>query len=329
MVRQRLSVLPMAFSRWSNGMARSAGADSSVERIAAPERRVLVIYNPMAGWRFRRRLRAVLGHLADAGCVVTVRRTARRGDAEEFARNAIDEGWDVVAVAGGDGTINEAVNGLYGGQAPLALIPLGTTNVIAAEIGLSDDPRTVARTIAAGTVQDIHLGTANGRLFVMMAGVGFDARVVAAVPAWVKRVLGKGAYLLTILAGLWRFSRGAYRVTVDGETHSAASVVVANGRFYAGRHTVAPRARLDERLLYACLFLRPGPWRVVRYGLALLLGRLDGLADVLILPGERVSVEGPEGEPVQGDGDIIARVPATIALAEKTLRVVAPAAAPD
>ncbi len=111
---------------------------------------------------------------------------------------------------------------------------------------------------------------------------------------------------------------------MDGETHSAASAVIANGHFYAGRHTCAPMARLGEPLLYVCLFLRSGPLRALRYGLWMLLGRLDRLDDVLILPGQVVTVEGPAGEPVQGDGDIIGRVPLTAGLAEKTLAVLAP-----
>jgi YegS/Rv2252/BmrU family lipid kinase len=288
-------------------------------------RRVLVIYNPTAGGRRRRRLEAVLRHLAEAGLVVTVRPTTARGDAEAFARRAAAEGWDVVAVAGGDGTINEAINGLYGQPVPLAVIPLGTANVVAAEIGVPSAPAAIARMIAAGPAQDIHLGVANGRLFIMMAGVGFDARVVAAMPTRLKRLLGKGAYALMFLARLFEFSRGVYRVRVDDEAHTAASVVIANGRFYAGRHTCAPQARLDEPLLYACLFLRPGPWRALRYAAGLLFGFLDRLSDVLILPASRVTVDGSEGEPVQGDGDLIGRMPLEVVLAESTLRLVMPA----
>lgn len=293
-------------------------------KISTAGRKVLVIHNPSAGRRRRRGLAAVLRHLEEAGCAVTVRPTTARGDAETLAREAAAEGWDVVAVAGGDGTINEAVNGLYGHAVPLAVIPLGTANVMAAELGMPSEPAAIAEVIAGAPVRDIHLGTANGRLFVMMAGVGFDARVVEAMPARVKRALGRGAYALMFLAGLFRFSRSRYRAIVDGKAHGAASAVIANGHFYAGRHTCAPLARLDEPLLYVCLFLRPGPLRALRYGLWLLLGRLERLDDVLILPGRQVAIEGPAGEPVQGDGDIIARVPFQAGLAEKTLSVVAP-----
>lgn len=303
------------------------GAAAEVETTGrkAAGRRVLVIYNPTAGGRRRRRFQAVLRHLTAAGCLVTVRPTTARGDAEAFARQAGGEEWDVVAAAGGDGTINEVINGLYGQPVPLAVIPLGTANVVAAEIGVPAAPAAIARMIAVGAVRDVHLGVANDRLFIMMAGVGFDARVVAAISTRVKRLLGKGAYVLMFLTRLVEFSRGVYRVRVDDETHTAASVVIANGHFYAGRHTCAPKARLDEPVLYACLFLRPGPWRALRYAAGLLFGCLDRLSDVIILPAERVTVDGPAGEPVQGDGDLIGTMPLRVTIAPNTLRLVVPA----
>ena len=85
------------------------------------------------------------------------------------------------------------------------------------------------------------------------------------------------------------------------------------------------RNRLDEPVLYACLFLRPGPWRALRYAAGLLFGRLDRMSDVIILPAERVTVDGPAGDPVQGDGDLIGTMPLRVAIAEKTLRLVMPA----
>ena len=99
-------------------------------------RRVLMIYNPTAGMGSGRRLARVLKCLLRLGAVVTVRRTARRGDAERFASEASPALFDVIAAAGGDGTINEVINGLAGSGLPLAVIPLGTANVLAAEIGV-------------------------------------------------------------------------------------------------------------------------------------------------------------------------------------------------
>ncbi len=230
----------------------------------------------------------------------------------------------MVAAAGGDGTINEVINGLYGLNVPLAVIPMGTANVLAAEIGLPMQAREIARVIADGKVAPIHLGVVNGRKFAMMAGVGFDAKVVATVSGPLKRLLGKGAFVYATLRGVFAFSSLTYRVTLDGEEHAAASVVVANGHFYGGRFTCAPQARLGDPTLYACLFLRPGPWSAFRYCAALVLGRVPDLADVIVRPVARVSVNGESGDPIQADGEIVGVSPMTVSLAENTLPVVMP-----
>lgn len=289
-----------------------------------PERRVLVIHNPTAGGRRRLRLDAVLHDLTARGCVVTLRETRAAGDAQRLAEEAGSGEWDVVAAAGGDGTINEVINGLYGSNVPLAVIPMGTANVLAAEIGLPMRAREIARVIAEGKVSPIHLGVVNGRKFAMMAGVGFDAKVVATVSSPLKRVLGKGAFVFATLKGIFGFSSLTYRVTVDGEDHTAASVVVANGHFYGGRFTCAPQARLGDPTLYACLFLRPGAWPAFRYCVALVLGRVADLADVIIRPSARVSVNGEGGDPIQADGEIVGVSPMTVSLAGETLPVIMP-----
>lgn len=287
-------------------------------------RRVAVIYNPTAGWRRRWRFRRVLDGLAALGCSVSVFETTTRGDAESFAQALDTNAFDVVAAAGGDGTVNEVANGLAGRGLPLAVIPLGTANVLAAEIGMPDTPKAIAQVIAEGAPRPIALGYVDGRRFVQMAGVGFDAHVVAHVTPGLKRALGKLAYVLWSLAGLFRFPFRRYRLTIDGTTFEAASAVIANGRYYAGRYTCAPDARLEEPALKVCLFQTSGRLSVLRYGLALLLGRLDRLPDVRVVSATTIAIEGGDGEPVQGDGDVVARLPLTAGLNGATLDLIFP-----
>ena len=246
-----------------------------------------------------------------------------------MARTAAALEVDLLVVAGGDGTITEAVNGLIGPGAgaeppPLAVLPLGTANALAAEIGLDLDPETIARTIALGRPVPVSLGRANDRLFTMMAGVGFDAHVVEAVSLDLKRLIGKGAYVWESARALRRFAFPGYRVRLDGEDHEAASVIVAKGHFYGGRFVCAPEARLAEPLFRVCLFTRPGAWNVLRYAAALGLGRLGRLPDYKVLPARELRIEGPEGDPVQGDGDVIARLPVRIRVLPEALRIVMP-----
>ena len=309
---------------------------ADMQPTSAPQtRRMTVVFNPTAGGRRRVRLDRTLKLLRESGCEVAVRATAARGDAESIARDlsTTTPPTELLVVAGGDGTINEAVNGLmderlngHAGGLPLALVPLGTANVLAAEIGLSTAPAAVARTIAHGAPSQAFVGLANGRCFIAMAGVGFDAHVVASVSLRLKRVLGKGAYVLESLRQLRRFPFPRYRVTIDGQVHDAASVIVAKGHYYGGRYVCAPDARLDQPEFHVCLFGRSGPWNAIRYALALASGRLPQLRDYRIVRGRTVTIEGPVGDPVQGDGDVIARLPARFEIAPQPLRLVMPPA---
>ncbi len=292
-------------------------------------RRLLVIHNPAAGgWRREPRFARALAELERRGCRVEVRRTEARGDAEWAARAARADEFDLVVAAGGDGTINEVVNGLTHSGLPLGVIPLGTANVFAAEIGLPRDIRAAASFTARAPIVPVHVGRANGRCFSLMAGAGFDALVVAGVDGRLKRFCGKCAYVTESLFRMAAWRSRPYAVTVDGKRHEAASVIVAKGRYYAGRYVVAPSARLSSPSFQVVLFRKGGRLAVMRYGLALLLDVIPRLPDVDIVEGRVVEIEGRPGEPVQGDGDIVASLPLRIAIADQVLFVAGALQAP-
>jgi YegS/Rv2252/BmrU family lipid kinase len=301
-------------------------------------RRLLVIYNPTAGGRRRQRFEAVLAGLAKFGCPMDVRPTTGPGDAALFACEADVAAHDLVVAAGGDGTINEVINGLVRqagpgreAEVPLAVLPMGTANVLAAELGLDLVPDNIARTIARGPLQAVSLGRATngageGRVFSLMAGAGFDARVVAGIDLRVKRLLGKGAYLL---GGFYQMSRRKpppLQVTVDGRAYEAASVVVSNARFYGGRYLLAPRASLLDPQLHVCLFRHGDTLSILRYAMALQYGRLTEGERFRIVTGRDIRIEGDPAAPLQADGDIIAHLPVSIAPLPRALRMVTAAA---
>lgn len=285
-------------------------------------RRVLAIFNPTAGARRQWKLYRILKELERLGCAVTLRATQARGDAEEMARAADPAAFDLVAVAGGDGTINEVINGLAGSPLPLALIPLGTANVLANELGLPRHAASIARAVATGATRSIHLGQANDRRFAMMVGIGIDARIVEAIDLRLKRRAGKLAYVVSGIRSVLHYRAVRYGVTIDGRSYQAAAIIVANGRFYGGRFVVARAARLDTPSLQVVLMERPGRWNILRYGLAIALGRLERLRDVRIVEGRTIVIEGPAGETAQADGDLAVRLPLTVAVAAAPLRLV-------
>ena len=248
------------------------------------------------------------------------------GDAERFAGEARLEECDRLVVAGGDGTINEALNGIADPAMPLAIVPLGTANVLAHEIGLGLGARAAARAIVDGTPQRIALGRVDGRRFVMMAGIGFDAEVVARVDRRLKRVVGRLAYAIEVARNIVGDSPTAFELTIDGAAHRAYSAIIANGRHYGGPFVVAPEARLADPILQVVLFKGGRRRDIVRYIAALMAGRLSRLDDVTMVMARRVEVRDPAGAPVQGDGDTLAHLPVAIDVVPQAMTIVMPAA---
>jgi diacylglycerol kinase family enzyme len=264
--------------------------------------------------------------LRELGHRVDLRETTHRGHGEEIAATADPARVDVVIAAGGDGTINEVANGLARGAVrrggpvlPLGIVPMGTANVLAHELGLPLDGRAMGRLLAGAQPQAIHPGrirpdtTSDAepgvepdsggaragdvpRLFVQMLGAGLDARVVARINPAVKRRLGKGAYVLESLAQIAAGPRVAYRVTIDRpdggrEVHEVASAVLAKGRFYGGTFILAPRARLSAAHLQVCLFQHGGRGMALAYTAGMVLGLLDRMPGYRVVPALRARVE--------------------------------------
>ncbi len=272
------------------------------------------------------------------GWTVDLVDTAASGDARRIAETCDASRYAVVAVAGGDGTINEVVNGLArradGGPA-LAIVPLGTANVLAHELGLSATATAVANTMIAGRELLVRPGEATStgmpRHFSLMAGAGFDAKVVAGVSAPLKRRLGKAAYVWRSMVETRRYRPVRYAVEIDGTRYEAASVIVTRSRLYAGPYVLAPAAALGDPLLHICLFERWGRLQTLRFGLALLMGRLPHTGGFRVITGRdvKVSVLSDAGEdrsqPVQIDGDNALTLPVSIAIAAGAVRLLHPA----
>lgn len=299
---------------------------------------VLLILNPTAGPRRRGLVDAVVSRVRQQGWTVEVVETGAAGDARRLAATCDAGRYGVIAVAGGDGTINEVINGLAGrgDEIPaVGIVPLGTANVLAHELGLGFSATAVAQTMIAGRALLVQPGQAvNGagtRCFSLMAGAGFDAKVVAGVSAPLKRRLGRAAYVWRSLVEACRYRPVRYQVEIDGVCHEASSVIVTRSRHYAGPYVVAPLATLGEPMLHVCLFERWGRSHTFRFGLALLLGRLPRTGGYRVVTGlqVRVSVLSDAGEgreqPVQIDGDNALTLPVSIGLSAGAVRLLQPA----
>lgn len=291
-------------------------------------RHILIIVNPAAGRRrsAERRLQRFVTALERQSCNVVLRRAGPRlGDAERLAREA-EADFDAVVAAGGDGTVHAVVNGLAGRPIPVGVLPFGTANVLAREIGLPRRPERLAALIAAAPARPIWSGRVDGRAFVMMASAGFDSEIVASINDALKRRAGRLAFAWAALVQLCGYRPCELTVRADGIEHRAAAVIAAKGRYYAGPFVVAPDANLGEPTLELVLFRQAGRLAILRYALGLFLGVLPRLRDVTILRAREVMVTGDRVLPVQGDGEIVGHLPVTIRIGHDPVLLISPAA---
>ncbi|HYY54374.1 MAG TPA: diacylglycerol kinase family protein [Candidatus Dormibacteraeota bacterium] len=216
--------------------------------------RAVAIVNPAAdGGTAERHIKELARVFRGTGARVDMLRTPASGEAVRLARDAVAEGYTRVIAAGGDGTVNEVVNGIFGSDAELAIVPLGSANDFAHSLGLRDW-RAAARLAVSGEARPVDLATANGRAFANCVGVGADA-AGARVLERHKRVVGSLAYLTAAIRTIAVYRPRNLRVQIDGETIIGPHflVVVANGERFAKGMRIAPGARVDDGLLDVCV----------------------------------------------------------------------------
>lgn len=288
-------------------------------------RTLKLIANPIAGRDARSRIERAVSWFREQGVAVDLTLTKARGDARRAAAAARGGGCERVVAAGGDGTLNEVINGLVPSGIPLAFLPLGTTNVFALEAGIPFELETACRIALEGVPLPVCLGAADDHRFLLMASAGPDAEAVYAVSGGLKRLAGKFAYLASaarVLAA--RSPRPIEALTAEGEAIPCYGAVVSNGRLYGGRFAIAPRASLQEEALDVCLLLRPGRLALLRAVGALASGRPLAPAAARTFKARQLRLEG-EAVPVQLDGDYFGRLPVTLrAVAGELLMVLPP-----
>ena len=254
---------------------------------------------------------------------VVVSRTSKPGEARALARQAVKDGYKQIIAAGGDGTVNDVVNGLTGSSARLGILPLGTMNVFAAELGLPKNIRECWDVIRGGATRMIDLPKAGEHAFVQMAGVGFDAQALKETTRDAKRNLGPLSYVISAAQIL---ARKPPRLVVEaGNVQREGSfVLIGNGRYYGGPFPVFPNASLNDGLLDVIVLKNLGHLDLIRYLQGVLFGTHLGMKDVDYFQTKSLTVTSEEEVPVEVDGEVIGSAPVHFQCARRKLRVLTP-----
>lgn len=284
--------------------------------------KILVILNPAARGERAKSLQEKIRALSMRAIV---RLTESPGDAEALAERAVRQGFQTIVAAGGDGTINEVVNGIGEADVALGILPVGTMNVFALELGIEGNNLKQAwRVIERGHIREIDLPMANDEFFVQLAGVGLDAAVVKHTTPDSKRTLGPVSYVLTLAQVAAQKPPKVVATAADGTRHEGNFVLVGNGRHYGGPLVLFRDAKLDDGLLDVVIFKNQSHWDIVRYVQAVVFGNHHELHDVEYFQTPMVQVTSDDDVPVELDGELAGFAPFTFGFSRKKLRVLAP-----
>jgi diacylglycerol kinase (ATP) len=291
---------------------------------------IVLISNPTAKRAADRKIAQASRYLMSKGYKVEVLFTGKKGHAESLAREAIRELPSLIIAAGGDGTFNEVINGIAGSEIPMAILPLGTTNVLAKEIGIPENVEGAMEIAVTGTTKTISLGkiaitrtsSLVSRYFVLMAGIGFDGEAVFGINETFKKISGKGAYIYSGIKVLPGFNPRELTFDIDGKTYSGYSAIISKTAKYGGDFKITPDARLTDPTLYICLFKGKKRLDVLRYVFGIATGSHLRFKDIEYLKANRIQIDG--NAHIQIDGDYFGMTPAKIEVAPNTLRLIYP-----
>ena len=279
----------------------------------------VIIFNPKARSEKSRDLADVLREIAPEA---VLRETDSAGGARRLAAEAAREGFRIVVAAGGDGTVNEVVNGLAGTEAALGVLPIGTMNVFSKEHDLPEKLDKAWAVIRAGNLREIDLLAANGTHFIQLAGVGLDAQVVKETTWESKKNLGPLSYLISA-AQIAARTPPKLAVEAGGRISEGSFVLIGNGRYYGAKITLFPKARVDDGLLDVLIFKNIGYLDIAKYLAGVLVGRHTGMDGVEYFQVSEATVRSEGDVPVEVDGELSGALPVTFRVAGK-LRLCVP-----
>lgn len=250
--------------------------------------------------------------------------TKKKGDAIELSKRAAKNGFNVIIAGGGDGTINEVVNGIAGSKASLGIIPLGTTNVLALELKIPSEPIEACKLLISTKASDIDIGKVNNRYFLSWAGIGLHSHMIKDtenIPA-LKEIFGKIAYPLSGLKTMLTYSPSKMSVNADGNNYSGYFILVGNIKYYGGKFKVLPKAQSNDGLLDICIFKKKNLYHNFRYTIAMSIGQHINYDDVDYFQAKKIRIDCFNKALIHADAELVSETPAFIQVKKKFLKVI-------
>ena len=289
---------------------------------------IIIIANPASRTFSLQKVRQAANFLNLKGFQTKLLFTDHQDHACELAREALAEEPHVIVAAGGDGTINEVINGMAGSTIPLGILPLGTTNVLAKEASIPASVPEALEKLVSGTPTAVSLGKINAplhetwrsRYFCLMAGIGFDAKAVSDVKRSIKKLSGEGAYILSGMRNLITYRPEKLFFTVDGTVHAGYAAIIGKASRYGGDFKVTPDVHISDPFFCLCILTGNSRIDLLRFAMGVIRGTHLSNPQIRYLRATEISVQGSAH--VQLDGDYFGMTPAAFTIEKNALRLI-------
>jgi diacylglycerol kinase (ATP) len=286
--------------------------------------KIKIIVNPNSNPRVvKKYLQESLRVLRRAHHRLSISFTKGPGDAFVIAQNAVKDGVDAVVTVGGDGTVNETINGIVGHGVRLGILPLGGSNVLARELRIPIHLVRAAETIVKGSTRRIDLGVINGTYFSMMASCGYDAYAVSRTSLKIKKIIRRYAYLWAGIKDFLGYRPTEIDLILDNGKviEKGTFVVIGNTHFYGGTHQVTPFAEIDDGFLDLCIYKGKRQLGLVRFALRMLWIQHLAMKNVKYYRIRKVEMRSKKKTLVQVDGDYLGELPMTTKIVPKAIEI--------
>ncbi|MEC4676973.1 MAG: diacylglycerol kinase family protein [Nitrospirota bacterium] len=308
---------------------------------------IILIGNPAARKSTTGKIDHAAAFLREKGFGTETCLTEKRGDAERLAHEGAGKKPFLIIACGGDGTINEVINGIARSDTPLAILPLGTTNVLAKELSIPEDVKGALETAISKTPKTVSLGkividagTSTGpdgtpevqagdspgyspqaeRYFCLMAGIGFDGETVHDVNTSLKKISGKAAYIFSGINNFLNYRPDEIFFNIDGKAYSGYCAIIGKAGRYGGNFRATPDANLAEPSLYACIFKGGKRSDLLRYIFRIIRGSHLKEDDIIYLKASDIEIHGHAH--IQIDGDYLGVTPARLSVEKDALKII-------
>ncbi len=270
-----------------------------------------LIVNPQAGKKNIKRFLPQIEKTVSSKGQLTTFVTHKRKDCFDLAYQLSNENYSIIIGCGGDGTINEIINGIfYSNNLPLlGLIPQGTSNVYAITFQIPTNPIEASKIILKNNIKKVDVGVVENseekkRYFLSMIGVGFDAWVTYLVPYWLRTLIGGvNAHIVTGIVEFLFHRSFIFEIEFNNQKYRASQVIVSNSPFYGGNTHLAPEAKVDDSLLDICMLKRDKPKDIISFAINIKRKKYASLQNIISSKSQYIKIKGNKIIPFQTDGE--------------------------